>query len=578
MPAPAAKGSEAIVTLKETSKKDQKCKVVRVYRTTDGKTAYDLQVVATGERITIYEGSASTDADRGGLRGMAARLFSRNRDQTATLQEANGSCHACCVSTAPAKPVAANSTGKSATAPLSPYAASKVVTSSPGSPTQLVSAPPISTEKPASATALAPSAASSQVPTVATDAAISSLAPATAAAQAGVAPPTDWHQSWGKADDHKSHRAALVQLPQADPNVKDPLKDPESLNQYPFEKKSPAAAKAGSGVGTTQDPPGTAMPVASTSEAKSSTKPGTDSKSSRGFFGMVRSSSRSVASTRPADPAPMVAPGAAGPESVVIIEGTPAEGMIYTANAPNPNGVGAQAAQPAPRKRSWFSGFNFNTPPWETTQPDTGNAFTPAQPRQPPRQEVNAFAGVPADQAVAMVQEVYPPSPYGNLAQHMPMRPPMARRDDAAANTGMVYASAPNSMMVPPDGVVMTVPTQVMMESDTSRMLQALQFGPYPSQREWAVEGLAASDWRHDPTIVPALVKAAREDPAATVRAACVRCLVKVNTGNRAVMAVVESLKADPDARVRQEVDIALANQPAEASTAQPVGLVLPPR
>jgi hypothetical protein len=54
------------------------------------------------------------------------------------------------------------------------------------------------------------------------------------------------------------------------------------------------------------------------------------------------------------------------------------------------------------------------------------------------------------------------------------------------------------------------------------------------------------------------LTQAAREDPAATVRAACVRGLVKLNVHTEPVLATLRTLKSDQDARVRQEADAAL--------------------
>src|SRR5207253_5088527 len=54
----------------------------------------------------------------------------------------------------------------------------------------------------------------------------------------------------------------------------------------------------------------------------------------------------------------------------------------------------------------------------------------------------------------------------------------------------------------------------------------------YPSQREWAAANMAAVDWRTQPQVVGALLTAAKEDPASTVRASGLRSLatMKVNT------------------------------------------------
>jgi hypothetical protein len=81
----------------------------------------------------------------------------------------------------------------------------------------------------------------------------------------------------------------------------------------------------------------------------------------------------------------------------------------------------------------------------------------------------------------------------------------------------------------------------------------------YPSQREWAADCLSRQDWQAQPHIVAALVVAAREDPAAAVRAGCVRALGKMKANTLPVVQTVQSLKGDSDPRVRHEVDEALA-------------------
>ena len=52
-----------------------------------------------------------------------------------------------------------------------------------------------------------------------------------------------------------------------------------------------------------------------------------------------------------------------------------------------------------------------------------------------------------------------------------------------------------------------------------------------PSEREMAVDRLARRDWRTEPTVVNALVTAAKADPAPLVRASCVRALGTMNGG-----------------------------------------------
>jgi len=85
-----------------------------------------------------------------------------------------------------------------------------------------------------------------------------------------------------------------------------------------------------------------------------------------------------------------------------------------------------------------------------------------------------------------------------------------------------------------------------------------LQDSLLPSEREMAAEALTGFQRQQDPAIVPVLLHAAAEDPAGTVRAACVHSLVKMNANTSEVVGALMNLKADPDLRVRREVNQAL--------------------
>jgi hypothetical protein len=84
----------------------------------------------------------------------------------------------------------------------------------------------------------------------------------------------------------------------------------------------------------------------------------------------------------------------------------------------------------------------------------------------------------------------------------------------------------------------------------------------------------------NNPHIVHTLLTAAKEDPAASVRAACVRSLAKMDAGTLPVIQALEAMKADPDAAVRREVEQALYSlTPGKAATGvQPVGATMPAR
>src|SRR5262249_19120834 len=106
-------------------------------------------------------------------------------------------------------------------------------------------------------------------------------------------------------------------------------------------------------------------------------------------------------------------------------------------------------------------------------------------------------------------------------------------------------------------------------------MLGVLRDSLYPSQREWAVESLSALDWRMHPDVVQALVLGAREDPAASVRAGCVRALARMNANSGSVVAAVQSLQADADPPVRHEVERAMSI--LTAGVPAPIGQTIRP-
>jgi hypothetical protein len=127
------------------------------------------------------------------------------------------------------------------------------------------------------------------------------------------------------------------------------------------------------------------------------------------------------------------------------------------------------------------------------------------------------------------------PAPYGPVAQ---VNPVMAVPGPAR----------PAAELAPPTEA-----------ANTPRLLALLRESLYPSQREWAADCLAGHDGRREPQVVQGLLAAAREDPAATVRAGCVRSLARLKVNTPPVVAAVRALKDDADALVRQEAEQALA-------------------
>ena len=86
---------------------------------------------------------------------------------------------------------------------------------------------------------------------------------------------------------------------------------------------------------------------------------------------------------------------------------------------------------------------------------------------------------------------------------------------------------------------------------DLTQLTGILHDSLYPSQREWAAESLASMDWRRQPQIVDVLVERAKNDPAPTVRAECVRSLGRMKADTVGAVEVVKALRSDSDAQVR---------------------------
>jgi hypothetical protein len=93
---------------------------------------------------------------------------------------------------------------------------------------------------------------------------------------------------------------------------------------------------------------------------------------------------------------------------------------------------------------------------------------------------------------------------------------------------------------------------------EPAQIIQVLRESPYPAQREWASYTLATYDWRAQPEILRAVLVAAQQDPASTVRAACVYSLGRMNAASESVMSLLYNLRNDGDPGVRQEVEQAL--------------------
>ena len=153
------------------------------------------------------------------------------------------------------------------------------------------------------------------------------------------------------------------------------------------------------------------------------------------------------------------------------------------------------------------------------------------------------------------------------------MMPPGMMPPAMAGGPAMMQPAMPGGqpMMQPP---AMPVPQGGAPACDpqaAGQLMQTLRDALYPTQREWAAETLAGMDWRTHPQVFDALLTAAREDPAATVRSTCVRCLSGMNVNSALLAMTLQALRSDADPRVRMEVEDALAKMPQMSKPSAPV-------
>jgi hypothetical protein len=429
----------------------------------------------------------------------------------------------------------------------------KVSSGQPASPVPAPSSAP-STPTPASAVPAIPSPTAS-VP-AATKPVTTVMQPSMGTAgnkpaSVTAAPPTDWRQSWGQTDDGKAQTTekpaqsstdsksapAKSALPQADSKRPDPLQMPTQFDRRPLEEK-PSAPKRDSML-----LPSAAAP--STSTVKPAVTTVTEP---------VKTPVSSASIPVPLGAQSVIQAGDPGPGGVRYIP-VPMVTMPDVRRAPVPPMMtpsqvyGTSGAVPAANEMQV-------------------NAFTPALSRQAVAQTSNAFGGtmptvpaassaqpMPAPAAAGMMAQAMHPAGSNNLTNPALITPVLPGVALASQTVPAAYQAT--NLQAQPLSMPLTAgkPTPERVQ----QMVVALRDSLYPSQREWAVENMSAVDWRAHPQVVQALMTAAKEDPAPTVRASCVRCLANMKVNTMPVYSAVRDLKNDTDSRVRQEAERAMS-------------------
>jgi hypothetical protein len=258
----------------------------------------------------------------------------------------------------------------------------------------------------------------------------------------------------------------------------------------------------------------------------------------------------------------------------------------------NENNAFAEAPPPAPATPEYHA---WNTQD-EAAARRTGRVMPPVQiphpplPAAGPAMSVAMDSGVPTGMANAFTEggtrrpipaDFGPPPQVANAFAASPI-PVIAMGSSGPPRSG--YPGYPAAGMTPYPGAAMTpgygpvamnpymavpaapsVPAAMAVASDQpganiQQLVVALKDSLYPSARETAADQLAEVNWRLQPQVVHSLMKVAQEDPAATVRAACVRALGHMGANTVDVVQVVQSLKKDNDPRVRHEAEETLVN------------------
>jgi hypothetical protein len=379
------------------------------------------------------------------------------------------------------------------------------------------------------------------------------------------APPTDWRQSWGKIDSSKiatsGNTAQPVPdskpipprpiLPQADTKHPDPLQTPEKFNPPPEQK--PTAQKNDTRL----------FPVAATTSSAATVKPVATPAVVASSTTTLQPVATPAAPLAKANASTTLVPVPLGAQSV-IQAGAPGPGEVRYVPVPMVTIPDVRHA-PAPPMTNPAQVYGTSGNVASPSGYAQANAFTPRASSPVLAQTANAFGpmgpAMPSSPSPSMLAGTGTVASGGyTVASNYPA-------NASVITAGYQGAGLPNQMTAAayhPTGYQGSLPisalSPVQPTPDSLHQMEiTLRDSLYPSQRELAAQAMATVDWHSHPTVVQQLTKAAKEDPAATVRATCVRCLANMNVNTGPVLTVVRGLKKDSDPRVRQEAERAVS-------------------
>jgi hypothetical protein len=249
----------------------------------------------------------------------------------------------------------------------------------------------------------------------------------------------------------------------------------------------------------------------------------------------------------------------------------------YNVAPPSPHWQVPQAPQPivnpgrgnAPEAHQGGIYYNAFTPselvppkPGTPEQAALGNAFSSdldcCVTQGPPGLPAGGVYGPPGPPR-SLVMAPANPRPAGALPASTPYGPVVQLTAPNPAGQGTQQPAAPPAPPSPVLPASYQAPTTTAAGQTPQQLMATLHDALYPSQREGAAERLSALDGKPSDAAVQALTQAVREDPAASVRAACVHALAKMKANTPAVIGALQAAKGDADSRVRSEAEEALS-------------------
>lgn len=595
---PPSEGCPRVVTIQEGGKPPMQCRVLKTWAEGNG-AAFEVEVLATGERITLVESGPIMRHNGGGkvVQEVRSRIYhwAHNVPPPGTPMAPPDAV----VPGMPAGVQLAQPTDRHSPYPVVPAvvapapAAVATAEPTPAAVTPAVAASPLATVTPVDRT---PAMVVKPVPP-------------------GAAQESDWRQSWGKADDHKSSAPAVapppsqmpakVQLPQASREGPDPLADVEPFSPYHLKQQDvnmpTIQVTPGEGVAKAAKPPSEDDDPLKLDDPKkedvatgNKTEPEHKDEPKKAEVASKpaeKSVEKPVEKKEAAAPAPAKGPSKK-PEAVTLSSRFKA--FLARKDKPKsaaPASAEEQAAQETGMRSIYAAceaaGMPMPAPGMPPSLPappalvdtDPSNAFTtvvkePAHSKSVPSEQANAFDGTrptPPMQPYQMPQGMppmpprgyagMPPMPPGVMPAYGQAPPPPGVMLAGYPRPGMVPAGYPNPNMMPagyvnpnmmPARAPMMAPPAGPPVADAQQLLLVLRSSLFPSNREWAAEQLGATGG--NPVVVEMLLQSAKNDPAPTVREACVRNLGKMNANTPNVVEALTALQKDENDSVRNEV------------------------